>query len=392
MAKTVVGLMDSFNEAEKVVDDLVRNGFPREDIGLVGQGQGPGAEEKYPSERTTERTGSKEAEGAMKGAGAGAAIGGVAGLVMGITGLAIPGIGPIIAAGPIAATLAGAGVGAVAGGLIGGLTKLGVPEEHAEYYAEGVRRGGVLVTVACDDARAADAAGIMRRHGAVDIEKRAAQWKESGWSGREGVIPMVEEEVKVGKRQVDTGGVRVRSRVTEEPVEEDVVLREERAKVERRPVDRPLSASESAEAFREASIDIPESREEAVVSKQARVKEEVAVGREQQQRTERVRETARRTNVEVQGGAARGVGDEGFLEPEDEDFRQHFQSYYAQRGEDYQGFRSAYHFGAGKARYSAEEWAEIEDELRRDWDRDHPGTWGKYKEAIHYGWERESRH
>jgi uncharacterized protein (TIGR02271 family) len=389
MAKTVVGLMDSFNEAEKVVDDLVRNGFAREDVGLVAQDEG----ERAPSQRTTRREGGSEAEGAMKGAGAGAAIGGVAGLVLGITGLAIPGIGPIIAAGPIAATLAGAGVGAVAGGLIGGLTNLGVPEEHAHYYAEGVRRGGVLVTVACEDSRAADAASIMRRHGAVDIEKRAAEWKESGWSGREGVIPTVEEDVRIGKRQVDTGDVRVRSHVSEVPVEEDVVLREERAKIERRPVDRPLSATESEAAFREASIDIPESREEAVVSKQARVKEEVSIGREQKERTERIRETARRTDVEVQGGAApRGVGDEGLLGPDDEDFQRHFQSYYAQRGEDYQGFRSAYRFGATKSQYSNRDWQDIEDELRRDWDRDHPGTWGKYKEAIHFGWEKEARH
>jgi uncharacterized protein (TIGR02271 family) len=310
--------------------------------------------------------------------------------VMGITGLAIPGIGPIIAAGPIAATLAGAGVGAVAGGLIGGLTNLGVPEEHAHYYAEGVRRGGVLVTVATEDARAADAAGIMRRHGAVDIEKRAAEWKESGWSGHEGVIPTVEEEVRVGKRQVDTGDVRVRSHVSEVPVEEDVVLREERAKVERRPVDRPLSASESEQAFRETSIDIPESTEEPVVSKQARVKEEITVGREAKERTERIRDTARRTDVDIQAGGRRGVRDEGFLEPDDQDFQKHFQSYYSQRGEDYQGFRSAYLYGANKAQYSDKDWSDIEDDLHRDWDKEHPGTWGKYREAIHYGWEKEA--
>jgi uncharacterized protein (TIGR02271 family) len=388
MAKTVVGLMDSFNEAENVVDDLVRNGFDRDNIGLVAQDEG----EKYPSERAKERGGGREAEGAMKGAGAGAAIGGVAGLVMGITGLAIPGIGPIIAAGPIAATLAGAGVGAVAGGLIGGLTNLGVPEEHAHYYAEGVRRGGILVTVACEDARAADAASIMRRHGAVDIEKRAAEWKESGWSGREGVIPTVEEEVRVGKRQVDTGGVRVKSRVTEQPVEEDITLREERAKVERRPVDRPLSASESEKAFRETSIDIPEMTEEPVVSKQARVKEEVVVGREEKERTARIRETARRTDVDVQAGGRHGVmRDEGFLEPDDEDFQRHFQSYYAQRGENYPGFKSAYIFGARRSQTSDKDWPEIEEDLHRDWDKDHPGTWSKYKEAIHYGWEKEAR-
>jgi hypothetical protein len=97
-------------------------------------------------------------------------------------GLAIPGIGPIVAAGPLAAALAGAGVGAVAGGLIGGLTGAGVSEEDANYYAESVRRGGALVTVRADDARADEAARIMRTHGAVDIERRADQWRSEGWT------------------------------------------------------------------------------------------------------------------------------------------------------------------------------------------------------------------
>src|SRR4029079_9382938 len=98
-------------------------------------------------------------------------------------GLAIPGIGPIIAAGPIVSLLTGAGVGAVAGGLIGGLTDVGVSESDAEYYAEAVRRGGALVTVRADDARAERAADVMRAHGAVDIERRAEQWRERGWTG-----------------------------------------------------------------------------------------------------------------------------------------------------------------------------------------------------------------
>jgi hypothetical protein len=98
-------------------------------------------------------------------------------------GLAIPGIGPIIAAGPIVATLTGAGVGAVAGGLIGGLTDMGVSKADAEYYAESVRRGGALVTVRADDSRAERAAEVMREHGAIDIERRAERWRERGWTG-----------------------------------------------------------------------------------------------------------------------------------------------------------------------------------------------------------------
>jgi hypothetical protein len=124
-----------------------------------------------------------DASGAAAGAVTGGVVGGAAGLAASLMGLAIPGIGPIIAAGPIVSLLTGAGVGAVAGGLIGGLTDLGVSRPDAEYYAEAVRRGGALVTVRADDARADRAADIMRSHGAIDIERRAEQWRERGWTG-----------------------------------------------------------------------------------------------------------------------------------------------------------------------------------------------------------------
>lgn len=123
------------------------------------------------------------ATGAATGAVTGGVVGGAAGLAASLMGLAIPGIGPIIAAGPIVATLTGAGVGAVAGGLIGGLTDMGVSKSDAEYYAESVRRGGALVTVRADDSRAERAAEVMREHGAIDIERRAEKWRERGWTG-----------------------------------------------------------------------------------------------------------------------------------------------------------------------------------------------------------------
>ncbi|HEY7787312.1 MAG TPA: hypothetical protein VIF33_02230 [Casimicrobiaceae bacterium] len=124
-----------------------------------------------------------DASGAAAGAVTGGVVGGAAGLAASLMGLAIPGIGPIIAAGPIVATLTGAGVGVIAGGLIGGLTDMGVSKRDAEYYAESVRRGGALVTVRADDARADRAAEIMRSHGAIDIARQAAQWRERGWTG-----------------------------------------------------------------------------------------------------------------------------------------------------------------------------------------------------------------
>lgn len=183
MAKTIVGSFDSFEEAQEVFRDLQQSGFSRDDISIIGNnasGKVKSTAGDLPADApaTLSDTGS----GAATGAAAGGVLGGAAGLVVGLMGLAIPGIGPIVAAGPLAAALAGAGVGAVAGGLIGGLTGAGVSEDDANYYAEAVRRGGALVTVRADDARADEAARIMRSHGAVDIERRVGQWRQEGWT------------------------------------------------------------------------------------------------------------------------------------------------------------------------------------------------------------------
>ena len=149
------------------------------------------------TDRVRDRDGGvDDASGAAAGAVTGGVVGGAAGLAASLMGLAIPGIGPIIAAGPIVSLLTGAGVGAVAGGLIGGLTDMGVSETDAAYYAEAVRRGGALVTVRTDDARAERAAEVMRAHGAVDIERRVERWREHGWTGFDGnARPYTPEEI-----------------------------------------------------------------------------------------------------------------------------------------------------------------------------------------------------
>lgn len=299
MAKTVIGLMDNLGEAQAVVRDLVDSGIEREDIGFM-------ANEKHAVPGTAalnESEGSHVASGALTGAGTGAAIGGIAGLALSLAPLAIPGIGPILAAGPIAAALAGAGLGAVTGGLIGGLTQLGVPEEEAHYYAEGVRRGGILVTVAADsDAEADRAVHIMKRHGAADIDERATEWKRQGWQGRfeatdqEQTIPVTQEELVVGKRERTQGDVRVQSRVREEPVQKTVELQEEHVDVSRRPADRPASDT----SFQEELIEMRETAEEPVVEKRARVVEEVKVGKKRSRKKQTVQDTVRRTEVDVQ--------------------------------------------------------------------------------------------
>jgi uncharacterized protein (TIGR02271 family) len=311
MAKTVVGSFRNYAEAQQVVRQLVDAGVARDDISVVANN----ATGEYATGRDADSTAGGAASGAGTGAVAGGAIGGAAGLIASLAGLAIPGIGPVIAAGPLVAALTGAGVGAVAGGLIGALTSAGVPREEAGYYAEAVRRGGALVMVRADDDMAERVADIMQRADAIDIQRQAESWRSGGWTGfnesaqpynrdeiereRAAVLPVVQEELQVGKREVDRGGVRVYSRMTEQPVEQSVQLREEHAHVERRAVDRPATEADLA-TFKEGTLEVRERAEEPLVSKQARVVEEVVVGKETSERTETVRDTVRRTDVDVE--------------------------------------------------------------------------------------------
>jgi hypothetical protein len=163
MAKTVIAVFYTYTEAESAVHQLVANGVRREDVSVVA------------SDRTRQRGSAlavDETENVSSGAGTGAAVGGAAGLMLGLAALAIPGVGPIVAAGPIAAALTGAGLGAAAGGMIGGLAKLGVPEERAHRYQEVVGQGGTLIAVHASNDDADRVESILSRHGAVDVEER----------------------------------------------------------------------------------------------------------------------------------------------------------------------------------------------------------------------------
>lgn len=190
------------------------------------------------------------------------------------------------------------------------LTNASVPAEAARFYAEGVRRGGTLVTLHVEDAEVDRALEIIERHNAVDIDERAEQYRTGGYTDfemgearragtGEAVLPVIEEELQIGKRAVQRGGVRVYSRVTERPVEETVTLREEQVHVERRPVDREVSAADLAN-LKDGTLEVTTMAEEAVVGKQARVVEEVVVGKETVAHEETIRDTVRRTDVEVE--------------------------------------------------------------------------------------------
>ena len=332
MTSTISKLFDDHATATRAVGELEAAGVPRSEISIVASNadnwyaSGDGQANTTTTTRVDRDADGVDdrAEGAGAGAGIGAAVGGTAGLLAGLGLMAIPGVGPVVAAGWLVATAAGALTGAAAGGLIGALTQAGVSEEDAHVYAEGVRRGGTLVTARVTENDRARLQGILDRSG-VDIGRRREAYRQTGWDrfdeksqpythdevrrerqlygkssagNREGVIPVVEEELQVGKRDVDQGGVKVKSHVVETPVTEEVNLQQERVSVERRPVDRPLSADERA--FQDRTIEVEQKGQEAVVSKKARVTEEVVVKKDVQQQNQKVSDTVRRTEVDVQ--------------------------------------------------------------------------------------------
>jgi len=197
-----------------------------------------------------------------------------------------------------------------------------VADDDRPSYEEGVNRGGFLLCAQVPEDQADRACDLIEQGGSVDFQEREQQWRSEGWSGNrdrqesfgstnsqtergnvvaEERIPVVEEQLRVGKREEQRGGARVRSYVEERPVSEQVNLREEHVNVERRPVDEPISPSalDQNGLLKDREIEMRETAEHAVVGKEARVKEEVVVQKTANERTEQVNDTVRNTKVEV---------------------------------------------------------------------------------------------
>ncbi|WP_445668074.1 general stress protein [Paenibacillus sp. FSL H3-0333] len=164
MNKKIVGVFHTEHEASQAIEDLKAHGFLTEDISVI-------ARNKRDVEAINDETGTKVPEGLATGAATGGILGGVTGLLAGIGALAIPGIGPIIAAGPIAATLTGVAVGAGTGGLVGGLIGLGIPEDEAASYDNYVDEGRILVMVDADIAREKDVYTVFRNHNSANADR-----------------------------------------------------------------------------------------------------------------------------------------------------------------------------------------------------------------------------
>jgi len=351
MAKTLIGLYDTFAEAEQVVQDLAQHGLSPSDMRLITH-DGAG---RHAAANATEPLAEEHRLQAQ-------------------------------------------------------LTDMGVPMVEARTYTEGVHQGKALVMVQASDAWAERGLEIMQRSHPANGGGRAAQQSQmararvtlypvsqSTTSARREradqdtmTIPVVEEEIAVGKRQVERGKARIHSRVEERPVEETVRLHEEKVIVDRHPVDRPATDAD-LKAAEERTIELTETAEEPVVSKRARVVEEVTVRKEAREHTETVRDTVRHKDVNVEEvGGTQPIDGRGF-EAYAADYRRHHTTTFAGSGTYYEDYEPAYRYGydlGTNERYRGRDWTVLETDARRDWEARRPGTWERFKAAIRYGWDK----
>ena len=194
-----------------------------------------------------------------------------------------------------------------------GFQRVPLSREDRQAYGEGLNRGGFMLCAEVDgDEDADEIVSILEQTSSVDMDERQNSWRSEGWSASEASganrdniieeerIPVVEEQLRVGKREEQRGGARVRSYVEERPVHETVSLREEHVNVERRPVDQRVeSQGLDSDLLRDRTIEMRATAEEAVVAKEARVTEEVVVQKTASERTEQIDDTVRSTKVEV---------------------------------------------------------------------------------------------
>ncbi len=394
--QTVLGLYDRFEDAQQVVHALSKAGFRWEDISMISQD----AEGKYSREINADPDTAAKAEdateGAAAGAGLGAVLGGLGGLLVGLGALAIPGVGPVIAAGPIAAALAGAGIGAAAGGLIGALVDLGVPEEQAQIYAESIKRGGTLVSVRTDSNRAQEAVSIMNRFNPVNIDQRAEMWRQSDL--RDNEMPaseMVDRDRDLNRAQSSF------DRDKELDRERDLTP----STFQSTPM--PVTGDLDETTFRRDRMDkMEESDEEFMGGSHVghahdehthHADEHMYQSEESLLDETRIPTTGRDVGVNYPESTIRDtdrpmMSDFSFY---DQRYRQHYQTTFGSMGRDYNYYQPAYRYGydlAADERYRGYDWDRLEMDARRDWQtRGEQSMWEDVKDAVRHAWESVKR-
>ena len=272
MATTLVGVFDDFAAAQKAVQQLTKAGIKQGDISIARNNNGK-SYETYGGAKSKDYT-------------------------------------------------SGTSIGDKIANFFDGIFGTDVNNDERGVYAESVRRGGTIVTVKTDDSMTERAADILNGAGAADIDRRHAQYRAAGYKKfdqkaplyneeqtrterekfsrqNEVALPVIEEQLNVGKRVVQHGGVRVHTSVSEKPVSKTVNLREENVTVDRRPVDRAVTDADMA-AVKDGSFTVTEREEVPVVAKEAHVVEEVMIGKDVRERQETVRDTVKRTDVDVE--------------------------------------------------------------------------------------------
>jgi uncharacterized protein (TIGR02271 family) len=395
MARPVVGYFRDRASADRAYDDLVRGGVDRDDISIMGRG-------------AEGRPGLADADDDVS-AGQGAVTGGIFGLLLGAAAMLIPGIGPVVAIGPISAALAGAltgGVtGAVVGGITAGLVHAGVPEDEAQYYDERFREGGYLLTVNTADGREDAARQILARHGA-DMRSGTATGSAGSTTahgaatttGREREsVELREEELRARKQTVPTGEVVVRKDVVTKQESVNVPVTHEEVVVERHPVDRrPADAADFGRGHEE--IRVPVREEEVRLEKQPVVTEEVTVGKRPVQETEHVSGTVRKEvarversgDVDVRGDVGMAGGTARNWDAVMPTYRSNWESRYGTSGGRWEDYEPSYRYGwemRNDPRYRGRDWNTVEPELRRDWESHHNMPWDKAGRAIREAWD-----
>ncbi len=283
------------------------------------------------------------------------------------------------------------------------LGRYGVSDDESKFYSEGVRRGGSIVIARVHDSDVDRAVDIMARHNPVRYEDRSkdylADYDESAdtYSAAEVTqnrdryadqskqrLQEIEEHLKIGKREVVRGGVRVHKYVDTDIEEETLRLREEHIDVDRTNVNRALTPDEADAMFEEKTVELVERDEEAVVEKTAMVTGEVAVGKDVNVREETVGGEVRSTRVEVE----RFAGEMGGT-----DFRSHYDTTYKSTGRSFGDYEPAYSYGyaAGKT-YGDRDYNAVEKDLRSDYStRYHDGddsVWDDFKDAVRHGYNK----
>jgi len=299
---TLVGVFDNRRQAEQCVEELHRMGFRDDQIGFMMQDSGGRSSNAATTvvDRDTDAGDVSTGEGIVTG-------GIVGGLIGAAAALFIPAVGPVLAGGILATTLAGAAIGAVTGGIAAALIDLGVPEEEAHYYESEFKSGRILVTVRADS-RWDEVRAVMARYGAHFNESmapgltstattRSADFDRTRTTGD--TIELREEQLQARKTPVETGEVSLHKEVVTENRTVEVPVKREEVYIERRPVDRPATDAD-LEKHADETISVPVMEEEVTVEKRPVVREEINIGKREIQDTERVTGQVRREEAHIE--------------------------------------------------------------------------------------------